>query len=334
MKKILLIPGVLFLLVLLYLVGPQMPRPELNNLLPDLPSGIDEVEDYVQRKENVKAIKQMNEARILWANDSLRQKTDYVYLYLHGFSASWYEGYPVNHEFPKRYGCNAFLARLADHGLETETPLLNMTPDNLYESAKEALVIAHALGDKVIITGTSTGGTLALKLAADFPELVHALILYSPNIEIKDQSSKLLSRPWGEALARWSFGGDFRQTEDDLGDESCSYWYCRYRIEGVIYLQQLLDATMNASLFAQVKCPVFLGYYYRDEEHQDETVEVEAMHEMMAALGAADSVCRKIAFPQADSHVIACEMTSGAVSDVANATYRFAEEVLKMESVY
>ena len=72
------------------------------------------------------------------------------------------------------------------HGLQGTEAMLGMTPANLYNSAKEALVIAHKLGKKVIIMGTSTGCTLALMLAADFPRLVDALILYSPNIKIKN----------------------------------------------------------------------------------------------------------------------------------------------------
>lgn len=42
------------------------------------------------------------------------------------------------------------------HGLQGTEAMLGMTPANLYNSAKEALVIAHKLGKKVIIMGTST----------------------------------------------------------------------------------------------------------------------------------------------------------------------------------
>src|ERR1035437_8154564 len=167
-----------------------MPKPVFNNNLPVITVG---VERYVDSLESGKMIRPGNEAKIIWANDTLKSQTEFVLLYLHGFSASWHEGFPVNADFSKRYGCNAFLARLASHGLITDNPLIDMTSGKLYESAKQALIIARHLGRKVIIMGTSTGGSLGLMLAADFPEMVHGLILYSPNIRIKQKASFFLS---------------------------------------------------------------------------------------------------------------------------------------------
>ena len=100
--------------------------------------------------------------------------------------------------------------------------------------------------------GTSTGGTLALKLAADFPEMVYGLILYSPNVRIKQKASVLLSKPWGLQIARLNFGGDFRVLDDDPSGEICKYWYCRYRAEGPVFLQQLVDVTMRDDVFAKL----------------------------------------------------------------------------------
>jgi len=240
------------------------------------------------------------------------------------------EGFPVNEDFPKRYGCNAYLARLASHGLVTDSALIDMTPYRLYESAKQALVISGQLGKKVIIMGTSTGGTLALKLAADFPQLVYGLILYSPNVRIKQKASVLLSKPWGLQIARLNFGGEYRVMEDTKKGEICKYWYCKYRAEGPVYLQQLVDATMKDKVFVKVKCPLFLGYYYKDEQHQDETVEVKAGLKMFKRVSTPESQKRAQAFPEAGSHVIACNLTSKSVAEVAKATYRFAEEVLRM----
>jgi hypothetical protein len=60
-------------------------------------------------------------------------------VYIHGFSASQEEGDPVHYTFAKKFGCNLFLNRLADHGVDTTEPLLNVTADKLWSSAKEAL---------------------------------------------------------------------------------------------------------------------------------------------------------------------------------------------------
>lgn len=327
MRTIRIILGIFLLLLATYFLGPQMPKPVLNAELPVISGNIGE---YVSHLETIEKVKPGNEAKIIWAIDSVHVPTEYVLLYLHGFSASRMEGFPVNEDFPKRYGCNAYLARLAAHGLVTENPLIDMTPYRLYETAKQALVIARQLGNKVVIMGTSTGGTLAIKLAADFPEMVYGLILYSPNVRIKQKASVLLSKPWGLQIGRVNFGGNFRLSEDDPSGEICKYWYCKYRVEGTVFLQQLIDVTMKDEVFAKVKCPLFMGYYYKDEQHQDETVEVKAGLKMFESVGTPASLKQAQAFPEAGSHIIACNLTSKSVDDVAKATYGFAESILKM----
>lgn len=328
MKYLKITSGVIIFLVLFYLMGPTMPKPVFNTSLPEITVG---VERYVDSIESGKKLRPGNEAKIIWANDSLKTPTEYVLLYLHGFSASWKEGYPVNLEYAKKYGCNAYFARLASHGLITDNPLIDMTPGKLYESAKSALVIARKLGRKIIIMGTSTGASLGLMLASDFPEMVYGLILYSPNIRIKQSASVLLSKHWGLQIAQLNFGGNFRVTEDDPVGEVCNYWYCRYRAEGPVYLQQLIDVKMNADLFRTVKCPVFLGYYYKNEEQQDQTISVTAALKMFNQLGTPSSRKLSKAFPNAGSHVIACYLTSNCVNEVEEATWDFSERILNIK---
>ena len=330
MRKLRIVLLVILGLFILYFAGPEMPKPVINKNLPVISGGVESYVTAMEHKPGL-AIRPGCEAKILWNNDSARQPTEFVLLYLHGFSASRREGYPVNEEFARNFGCNAFLARLASHGEVTENPLIEMTPDRLYESAKEALVVAGLLGQKVIIMGCSTGCTLALKLAADFPDKVHSLILYSPNIQIKQKSAALLSKPWGLQIARLNYGGNFSVSQDDPNGEICKYWYCSYRAEGPVYLQQLLDVTMSKETFGRVKCPVFMGYYYKDEQHQDQTVEVKAALKMMKELGTPQAVKREVAFAGAGSHVIACDLTSGSVNEVRKATFDFAVQILGMK---
>ncbi len=323
----------LFLLIIAgaYLLGPKPPKADLNLDLPSLPSGGRNLESYINNKEAGFEIKRDNEARIIWANEEMKRRTDYALLYLHGFSASWMEGYPANVDFAQYYGMNAYYPRLASHGLETEEPLIDMTPDDLWESAKEAMMVARSLGEKIIVMGTSTGGTLALMLAAEFPEYIDALILYSPNIRINNSSAFMLARPWGLQLARAVTKDKYRVTEDDIDSKNCQYWYCKYRLEGVVYLQQLVDAAMKKETFERVTVPVFLGYYYKDEENQDQTVRVDAMLKMFKQLGTPENKKVEKTFPEAGDHVIASELTSGAVREVIQETIRFGNEVLELE---
>jgi pimeloyl-ACP methyl ester carboxylesterase len=295
-----------------------------------LPGISDNVQSYVDSLESASNVRPGNQAEIIWANDSLKSTTEYVLLYLHGFAASWHEAYPVNSDFSKRYGCNAFLARMASQGVISDNPLIDMTPDRLYESAKLALVIAHHLGKKVIIMGTSTGASLGLMLASDFPDMVYGLILYSPNVRIKQKASFFLSKPWGLQIARLYFGGKFRVMEHDPSEEYCKYWYCRYRAEGTVYLQQLIDEKMNPELFRRVRCPVLMGYYYKDAENQDHVVSVDAALEMFNCLGTPASMRISRSFPNAGDHVIASSITSKCVSEVEKVTWDFSEKILNL----
>ncbi|MEI8112513.1 MAG: alpha/beta hydrolase [Bacteroidia bacterium] len=329
MKKILL--GIFTLIIVLcvvYFSGPKFPKPELTNQLPPIHIEVSELETYLKVKESGLKIKPDNESRIFWANDSLKNKTSYCLLYLHGFSASWYEGNPVHIDFARRYGMNLYIPLLASHGIDTTEPLIDMTPDRLYESAKEALVVAQSLGEKVIVMGTSTGGTLMLKLAAEFPGLMEGLILLSPNIAINNPAAFLLSKPWGLQIGRYVSKGNYRVVNSDFTSEACQYWNCKYRLEAVVYLQQLVEATMTKETFSKVQMPVFLGYYYKNQEHQDQTVRVDAMLKMFDQLGTPENLKQKVAFPEAGDHVIGGKTYSKSIPEVEKASFSFAEEKL------
>lgn len=332
MKKILRFFGILLLLAALaYLLGPKPPKPQLNKDLPSVSASINNIGDYIRQYDSQQTIRPDNETRVFWANDSVKERTDFAVLYLHGFSASWYEGFPAHVNFARHFGCNLYIPRLASHGIETEDPLIDMTPDALWESAKEALMVARSIGKKVIIMSTSTGGTLALKLAADFPEYVEGLILYSPNIRINNGAAFLLSKPWGLQIGRKSVGGKYRITNEDFESKDCQYWYCKYRMEATVYLQQLVETTMKKETYQNVTAPVFLGYYYKDEKNQDQTVRVDAMLTMFDELGTAPESKVKVAFPEAGDHVIACELTSGCYNEVTAETIKFGEKVLRLK---
>jgi alpha-beta hydrolase superfamily lysophospholipase len=219
---------------------------------------------------------------------------------------------------------------LASHGIETEDELIDMTPERLWESAKDALMIARTLGRKVIIMGTSTGGTLALKLASDFPEYVDGLILYSPNIRINNKAAFLLSKPWGLQIGQKAEGGKYRLSDEETDSKYCKYWNCKYRMEAVVFLQQLVDETMINQTYKNIDEPVFLGYYYKDETQQDDVVKVDAMLKMFDHLGTPAGSKVKVAFPEAGDHVIGCELKSGAFNEVLAETIAFGEEVLKL----
>lgn len=322
----------ILLVVGIYFLGPEPDRPEFNLALPEVPGTSEALEQYIAANESKHKLKPHNEARIVW-NDSAKQKTEYVVVYLHGFSASQMEGDPTHRRFAKEFGCNLFLARLADHGIDTTATaaLLLYTPDRSWESAKEALAIGTKLGDKVILMSTSTGGTLALKLAAEYPDKVFALINLSPNIALRNGAAFLLNDPWGLQIARMVVGGEYDVT--DANEEEAKYWNKTRRLEAICQLEELIESTMSRDLFKRIKQPSLTLYYYMNEEEQDTQVKVSAMLEMNEQLATPPDLKVAVNVPTAGAHVLGSSLTSKDIEGVYKEIEKFAVDKLQLKKV-
>jgi len=314
------------LLFLIYVLGPRVEGVSMDVTLPELDFTVESIDAYLKEKEAQFPVKPNNESRVVWANTP-GEKTAYAVLYLHGWSASSEEGNPVHRKIAEDLGANLYLPRLASHGLDVEDAMLELTADALIDSAKEALAIAQLLGERVVIIATSNGGALALHLARAVNNL-DALVLYSPNIEIYDWTAKLLDDPWGLQLARLIKGSDFNEIE--MPETRKAYWYDKYRLESLPHLQAFVHYTMRPGTFRAVKAPVFLGYFYKNEEEQDKVVSVEAMLEMYKYLGTPDSLKQKVAFPNAGDHILASPLASKDAEGVYQASKTFLKEVARL----
>lgn len=328
MRFVKIIVIVLITLVIAYFLGPQPATPKYDASLPEVPS-FHALENYIAVNEAAHKLRKNNEARIVWANDSAKQKSEYAFVYLHGFSASQEEGEPTHRNIARMFGSNLYLSRLAEHGIDTSEQLMNLTADNYWESAKQALAIGKQLGNKVILIGTSTGGTQALQLAAAFPQQVAAIILYSPNIAINDPNAWLLNNPWGLQIARLVKGGNYITPEDDRAIYK-QYWNKPYRLEATVTLEELIETSMNKKTFSKITQPVLLLYYYKDEQHQDPVVKVSAMKEMFTQLATPDSLKREKALPNTGDHVIGSHLKSKDLASVEKETQLFLQQVIHL----
>ena len=327
-KKRLLYVGIpILVLVGVYLSGPKPAEPTFDKTFSPIVAEPAALEAYIAAKERMHNLKPDNEARIVWA-DSTKNKTEYAVVYLHGFSASQMEGDPVHRRFAKAFGANLYLARLADHGIDTTETLLNFTADRFW---KDALAIGKAIGDKVIVITCSTGGTVALMLAAEYPTDVHAVINMSPNIAINDPAAFLLNAPWGLQIARSVLGSKYREWTP-TGNRA-QYWNSKYRIEALTELEELVESSMIKETFERVKQPCLTLYYYKDEEHQDPEVKVSAMLTMQEQLGTPADLKEAIAMPNAGAHVLGSSMTSKDVDGVYREMEKFAVEKIRMRVV-
>ena len=332
MKRFFIVVGlVLAGLAVGYLLGPSPTyepiRTEPIVINPDLVK----LEQQIAASEKSANLRPDNEARIVWADSLHKVRTPYSLVYLPGFSASWAEGDPVHKQLARDFGLNLYLARTAEHGVDSPEPLKGLTPAAYAASAERALAIGKALGHNVIVMGTSAGGMLTLYLAAHHPE-IEGLILYSPCIAVANPALKLATKPWGRQILDQVFR-DEHVVNTSYSGERARYWLPQYHVNGLIVLQTMLETYMTPELFHKVTQPVFMGYYYKDEEHQDKVVSVPAMLDMFDELGSPAAKKVKQDFPNAGAHVIASHFTSDDLAGVYQATAAFMKNVLKLPLV-
>lgn len=313
-------------LILVYLLGPQINTPNFVNTLPEVPADILTVETWIDEKEKKQNdIKPDNQAQIIWS-DEKSTTTEYAVVYLHGFGASHQEGHPVHRNLADSLNANLFLARQQGHGLSSQEAFKGLTAESYMLSAMEALAIGQQLGEKIILIGTSTGAAQAIWLAAQFPDMVEALILYSPYIALKDATNeKLVLGPWGQTFTKWVMGGEINQQVRT--DSVAAFWSEYYHLDAYFSLFSMINATMQTDVYEKVECPVFMAYYYKDEDNQDEVVSVAAMKEMFDQLATENK--KAIAFPNSGNHVIASDLRSMDWVGVRDSSWVFLNSVLK-----
>lgn len=228
------------LAVIVYLSTP----PTLVNAaaIPDLPADIDAylVASEEQVGEQFHLIPN-TEKRVLWREPGVR--TEFAIVYLHGFSATRQETAPLAEQIADSLQANLFETRLTGHG-HTEMPLHAVRAEDWLEDAAEALAIGERLGSKVVVIGTSTGGSLALAMSDhEAAKAVSDIILLSPNIEPINSAAKWATRPGGILIAR-IFAGETRNwtPRNDLQER---YWSTSYPTTAAIEMMRLVELTQS-----------------------------------------------------------------------------------------
>jgi esterase/lipase len=314
----------------IYSFGPKPTFKEVDFKSPTIHENLASLDSIIATEESkVIDLKPNNQARIVWANNN-KEKTEYSIVYLHGFSASQMEGHPVHIDLAKKYGCNLYLPRLAEHGRVDTNAFQNLTPDNLFESAQKALEIGRKIGNKVIIMSCSTGGTLSIMLAKNNPD-IHGYIMYSPNIDIKDPTSTLVTEQWGPQITSMVLGSEYNRIT--YTPEAQKYWNAVYHINGIIVTKRLIKDYMTPDYFAHVKRPLLMSYYYKNDLENDDVVSVPRMLEFFDQIGTPHSLKRKIAYDDITRHVICSDVMTDKTEKVKEDTYKFVEEVLGLNPI-
>ena len=317
----------LCILIVIYILGPTPALPTFADKLPEVIGSPAQIAQRLANNEQkVVALKPDNQARIIWADTAKQLQTDICFVYLHGFFASYREGMPTALNLAKHYKANLICNRMPGHGIADKDAFLQTTPESMWASAQEALVIGAKLGKRVIVIGTSTGGSLALLLASKYPKMITAVVTYSPLIDFKEKAIWLLYKPWGLQIVTLLNGSAY--ITEPYSPKVRLYWTAEYRVEGAIALANLIANSMHRQTFQKVNLPIFVGAYYKDEAHQDNVVSVKAMQDMFKQLGTEAGKRKFVLFPKAGHHVIGSDFRAHYTSKVVEETIAFLNIVL------
>src|SRR5210317_185784 len=217
---------------------------------PQLPSDIEAwLADSERQVASQYALIPETEKRVTWYGQP-GERTAYVVVNLHGFSATRQETAPLAERVAKSLAANLFETRLAGHG-HLERPMDAVRAEHWLADAAEALAVGARLGEKIVVIGTSTGGTLALAMS-DHPtaRTVSDIVLISPNLQPRDGKAGWLTRPAGPLIARL-VAGDTRSW-DAHNELQARYWSTSYPIEAAVEVMRLVDL-LNSRLPMQLQ---------------------------------------------------------------------------------
>jgi pimeloyl-ACP methyl ester carboxylesterase len=112
----------------------------------------------------------------------------------------------------------------------------------------EALAIGRAIGDRVVVIATSTGGSLAA-WAATQPTLAQGLagvVLISPNFGVQAAGAGLLTGPWGKQLAEMIVGPE--RGFEPANDKQAMLWTSRYPTTATVTMAGAVALARGAPL--------------------------------------------------------------------------------------
>jgi len=201
-------------------------------------------------------------------------------LYIHGFGSGRGEGEAVLDSLAEDLGANLYYLRLPGHGGSVEDHA-GAQAESYLQTVVDALAVTRALGHRVLVVGTSTGGLLATWLAATYPEDVDALILASPFYQFRAAwMAPVIGSRWGFKVAHF-FLGEYRDADmyDVRREEGYEdHWITRQRYEALIPLAQIRRHVARPKVFDGVVAPTLVLYHYASDTDHDMTIDLDAMH--------------------------------------------------------
>jgi len=216
---------------------------------PKIPDRLDQLDDYLAKAETrLPSLRKGCEKKIVWFRGR-RQRRELAIVYVHGFSASRMETWPLCDQLAAALGANLFYTRLTGHG-QDGLSMASARVEDWLADGMQAIAVGRRLGEAVVLIGTSTGGTLVTWLAAQ-PSVaapIHSLILLAPNFMPKNPLALVMLWPPGLRFCEHLFGGWRCFTA--LNTDQSRYWTVRYPLRAIATMMQLVRLSWRIDLKA------------------------------------------------------------------------------------
>ena len=291
---------------LVVLLGPRTRFEERWNE-PEIGS---DVEAYLAARESGVSNLRLGEAKaVVWADPETRTRTPIALVYLHGYSADRHEVDPLVSRIAEPLGANVFYTRLTGHGRDGAA-MAEATVEAWMDDVAEAVAVGVTLGDRVVLVGTSTGGTLAVWAAAreEVAGRVAALAVISPNFHLRDTSSRILLWLWGAQVAGLVVGAE-RCFEPQNAEQELHWTEC-YPTSALLPMMALVEHVRTMPLDG-VTMPTLVAY-----SQEDAVVDPEETRLAFGRLGSSRKRLVEISGSEDPArHVIAGDIMSPGTTD-------------------
>ncbi|RWA94323.1 alpha/beta fold hydrolase [Mesorhizobium sp.] len=301
-RIVLAVLGLALFLVAGFVLGPRV---AVDTTIRFDPSVIgDDPQAYLAREEAaVPNIRDGLDKEIIWANPLVHARTKLAIVYIHGFSASKGEVRPLPDDVADALEANLFYTRLTGHG-QDGAAMAEGSVNAWINDYEEALAIGRAIGDKVIVIATSTGGSLATWSATQpgASDGVAAIAFISPNFGVKASGAELLTMPWGREIAEL-VGGKQRSfpARNPLHER---FWTTKYPMAATLPMAALTNLAYGAPV---EKATVPTLFVFSDA---DKVVRPDRTREIAGRWGGAYELVPVDDTGDPDNHVIAGDALS------------------------
>jgi len=300
-----------------FFIGPRIDG-EVKLETSALPADLDA---YLANSESkVKGIREGTQKEIIWANPEQKDKTPVSIVYVHGFTASRGEAFPLCDSLATELGANLFYTRLQGHGISGEA-MGTSTFNGWANDAYEAYRIGEQIGERVILIATSMGGALSTWLMAQEETADPlAMVLMSPCYGLYDKEGEstiiqLAQMPWASQIAEWTVGEYIGEEKED--PKVAHFWTAPYKTEALLPLGQVMAACQQID-FSQLNFPLFMIY-----SSEDKVIDARLVAKRYAEFGSSykDSL-QILDSDDPKNHILAGQYLSG------NTTERVRERII------